>query len=202
MSETVRKEACLKSLKKRIKSLVDINETDLDIIAGHFECRLLKKDQMLLREGASCDVWGFVNSGLLRIYSHKSSGEEYTNWFLKEGEFFSEFVSFFKQAPSLENFMALEDTEILIVSAATLQKLIDRYPVFDKFVRLVYQEIIVTIKEDMLHKIRLNAQDRYLFFMQTRPEIVRRVSLKYIASYIDITESTLSRIRRKIMENK
>lgn len=121
---------------------------------------------------------------------------------VKEGEFFSEFVSFFKQAPSLENFVALEDTGIAIVNAATLQKLIDQYPVFDRFVRLVYQETIVTIKEDMLHKIRLNAQDRYLYLMKTRPDIVRRVPLKHIASYIDITESTLSRIRRKIMQKE
>ncbi len=196
------KEACLQNLKRRMKSLIEISETDLEIITRHFECRSLKKNQMLLREGASCDMWGFVNCGLLRIYSHKSNGEEYTNWFLREGEFFSEFVSFFKQAPSLENFVALEDTEIAILNASTLQKLTDRYPVFDKFVRLVYQETIITIKEDMLHKIHLNAQDRYLYLLQTRPDIVRRVPLKHIASYIDITESSLSRIRRKIIKTE
>ncbi|MBC7848250.1 MAG: Crp/Fnr family transcriptional regulator, partial [Chitinophagaceae bacterium] len=134
-----------------------------------------------------------------RIYSHKSSGEEYTNWFVKEDEFFTEFISFFKQAPSLENVVALEDTNMVMVDAATLQLLIDRYPVFDKFVRLIYQDTIVTIKENMLYKLHLNAQGRYLRFVQTRHDIIRRVPLKHIASYLDITESTLSRIRRKIM---
>lgn len=185
-----------------MKALAVISDADLETIAGHFECRLLAKDKVLLQEGAHCDVWGFVYSGLLRIYSHKSDGDEYTSWFVKEGEFFTEFVSFFKQTPSLENFVALEDTEVATVNAATLQKLIDDYPVFEKFVRLIYQETIINIKEDMLYKIHLNAQNRYLRFMQTRPDIVGRVPLKHIATYIDITESTLSRIRRKIMNKK
>ena len=78
MSETVGKEACLERLKK-MRSLIEITESDLDIIAGHFECRLVKKDQVLMRERISCDIWSFVHTGLLRIYSHKSTGEEYTN---------------------------------------------------------------------------------------------------------------------------
>ena len=202
MPKAVRTEACLESLKEKIRSAVAISEADLDAIAGHFECRLIEKDKLLLQEGNRCDVWGFVHSGLLRVYTHKSNGDEYTSWFIKENEFFSEFVSFFSKVPSLESLAALEDTAIVTVDADTLQKLIDRYPVFDKFVRLIYQATIINIKESMLYKLHLTAQERYLRFMQTRPDIVQRVPLKHIATYIDITESTLSRIRRKIMVTK
>lgn len=189
---------CFEELKSRIRAAVRVSEEELALIVSQFECRPIAKNAALLREGGRCDFWGFVQAGLVRVYTHTATGEEFTNGFAKEGAFITEAVSFYSQSPSLENMVALEDTVLVCTTYFKLQQLFADFPAFEKFGRILYEATLSQLKRRILYRIHFDAQARYQHLLATQPDLLRRVPLKHIASYLNITDSTLSRIRRKI----
>jgi CRP-like cAMP-binding protein len=155
------------------------------------------KGEYLLKEGQYGDWWGFVYEGLFRSYSCDAKGNEYTNSFLREGSFTCELVSFYGGTVSQTNVVALEDSTILCVNKQALDLLFRNFPGFEKFGRLLYEKVLVNYKQYNLFRVRLNARERYLHFLKNEAELIKRVPLKYIASYLNVTDSSLSRIRSK-----
>ena len=193
------KQDCFEYLKSKIKSSVEISDKDVEEVAAMFECRHIAKHEFLLRAGGRCDFWGFIQTGLLHVYSHTDTGEEYTNGFAKEDSFITDSISFYTKSPSLENIQALEDTTLVCTNFTKLQQLYNRFPAFDKFARILFEERLVGLKQRIFYRVQLDAQSRYLYFINTQPELIKRVPLKLIASYLSVTDSTLSRIRRKML---
>lgn len=152
----------------------------------------------MLKEGHYGDWWGFVYKGLLRSYSLDVSEKECTNHFFKEGSFTCELVSFNGAAGSPTNVEALEETLLLYVNRQTLEELFRRLPVFERFGRLLYEETFSKYKQHTLFRVRFNAQERYQHFAKEEPDLLNRVPLKYIASYLNVTDTSLSRIRRRL----
>ncbi len=189
----------LENLKAKIGSMVCVDDNDLEAIVNQFECREIARKEFLLKEGERCDFWGFVDTGLVRSYTYTDTGEEYTNGCIRENGFITESLSFFARSKSLVNVVALEDTQLVYITHAKLQKLYKDFPVFEKFARILYEERLAGMKAGILYLVQLDAKSRYLHFVKTQPELLKRVPLKYIASYLNITDSTLSRIRRKTL---
>ena len=186
-------------ITKRLRACEGMSEAEVTRITAAFDCRKFAKGALLLQEGSQCDFWGFVGVGLVRVYTHTATGEEYTNGFVREGAFLTEIVSFYTQSPSLENLVALEDTVLVYTTFSKLQKLFKESAAFEKFGRLLYEQLLTQLKQRILYRIRFDAQTRYRHLLETQPELLRRVPLKYLASYLNITDSTLSRIRRKLV---
>ena len=186
-------------LTTQIRHYIQVKNEDAARIFAAFSCRKVEKGGFLLKEGQYGDWWGFVYQGLLRSYSYDREGLEYTNAFFREGSFTCELVSFSGVAVSHTNVVALEDAEILCVNRATLDALFRNYPDFERFGRLLYEKVLISYKQSNLFRVRLNAHERYLHFLKNEPELIKRVPLKYIASYLNVTDTSLSRIRRRTL---
>jgi CRP-like cAMP-binding protein len=199
--QMVNEQAALEYLKEKIKAFISIEADDMEAIVSQFECRKIAKDDFLLHEDEYCNFWGFIFEGLVRVYTYTEKAEEYTNGFAREGSFITESASFFTQSPALENMVALEDTLLIVTDYSKLQQLFNDYPVFEKFARILYESRLAEFKRRIHHRIHFDAQTRYLYFIENQPELARRLPLKHIASYLNITDSTLSRIRRKIVHS-
>lgn len=184
-------------LTTQIRHYIPVKDEDAVHIFAPFSCRKLAKGEFLLKEGQYGDWWGFVYQGLLRSFSYDRDGVEYTNTFFREGSFTCELISFSGVAVSQTNMVALEDAEILCVNKATLDELFRNYPDFERFGRLLYEKVLISYKQDNLFRVRLTAQERYLHFLKNEPELIKRVPLKYIASFLNVTDTSLSRIRRR-----
>lgn len=185
-------------LTQKLRVYADLTDVQLNEIIENFELCVYPKNEYLLKEGQVCGFWGFIQQGLIRSYTLTDDGEEYTIGCIYEDSFITESLSFVRQLPSSVNIHALEDTTLVYISFPNLQKLFTRFPAFESFARKLYEDRLAGIKSRMLFRVQLNATDRYCYLLKSQPELIRRVPLKYIASYLGITDSTLSRIRRKI----
>jgi len=157
------------------------------------EVEISKKD-FILKQGRICYNIYFVKKGLLRCYYIKDD-KEINSWFMKETDIIFSVESFLNQVPSRENIQALEDSTLYFIEYEELQYLYHHCPEFN-FVGRVLTEKYYQLSEQRLYSLRMQrAIERYNFIMHHFPQIILRVPSKYIASYLGITEETLSRIR-------
>lgn len=157
---------------------------------------VLPKKDYLLRAGHVSRNICFIAKGLLRCFYFKD-GEEVSSWFMKEGDVIISVESFFTQKESYESIQALEDSLLYYITYDELQHLYRHFPEFN-FIGRVLVERYYTLSEQRLFSLRMQrSQERYEYLLQHHPELVLRVPMKNLASYLGITEETLSRIRSK-----
>lgn len=154
----------------------------------------LKKGKLLQPIGHTCRTIYFMEKGAARIYYYKD-GTDITEYFAFENSFIARVESLFSGRPSRKAIEIIEDAELVAINATELFKLYDQYPEIERLFRKVteagYVETVNRLENLQFH----SAEERYKTLVEEHPEIVQRVPLKYIASYLGITQVSLSRIR-------
>ena len=187
------------------KQLIDLLETykripeeDQDTILSAFKPQSFDEGEYAFRGGQVCRHMFFVCSGILRIVSVNDKGTEVTHYFLKQRQFCTILASFNTQTVTDDNIQASCKTEVLAVSKANLLALYQKLPFMEALMDRIIQDAL-------LEKVRLRnsylGQDslaRYKLFLAQQPEIARHVPLGDIASYLGITQQSLSRLRRNL----
>lgn len=165
-------------------------------IASHFEEQEFSKNEFFLKEGKVCDLL-YLAEGLMRAYTYDLTGNEVTtNFFAKEQQVFDH-ASFFLQTPSEENIQALTDCLAYSITFQKMNHLFHSIPEFREYGRGMLVKELVSYKKRALSMINKSAEQRYEELIRDKPEIFQFVQLKHIASYLGITNSSLSRIRRE-----
>lgn len=182
-----------------LQSICSLSPQLIDYLSQHLKCRELSKKDFLLRAGHISQSVCFIQQGLLRaFYAH--GDKDVTSWFMKEGDVTFSIESFYDQVESYENIQALEDSIIYYINHKELEYIYKTFPEFNLIGRILtikYHKLWVK----QLYSIRMqSACDRYKWLLENHPDLLRRVPAKYIASYLDITDVTLSTIRAKIMK--
>lgn len=138
----------------------------------------------------------FILKGIARAYYNKD-GKDVSCYFAKEGMFITGIDSFFTQQPSIYDCMALEDTVTFAITFEALEQAYALSPEFNEFGRKYITHAYIDLVE-RLNAIQFqSSQTRYDFFIQKHPDLMNRIPLGHIASYLGITQETLSRIRAK-----
>lgn len=166
-------------------------------VAAGFHYFELGKGEYLLREGKVNDAYLFLDSGFMRAYAVNTAGEEITTGLYRPGSVVFEVASFFHRTPARENIHALTGCTGWAVSFAELNALFHGLPQFREFGRHLLVSGFAALKDRMLSTITEPAEVRYQKLLERQPEILQGVPLKYIASYLGITDSSLSRIRKE-----
>ena len=154
------------------------------------------KDSFLLREGQIARKLYFVESGLLRGFHYKDS-KEVINWFSYENLFATAMYSFVSQKPSYENIQALENTKVKTITYQKLQDLYKRHPDFERIGRLLTEQYYIQLEERLISLQFQTAKERYENILQKEPQLIHRISLGHLASYLGMTQENLSRVRSK-----
>lgn len=154
----------------------------------------VKKGQSLLRNGERCSDLYHIEKGLLRGFYY-SDEKEITHWFAREGEFATCFYSFITQKPAVESIETLEACELVSISYSGLQKLYKDFPETERVGRLLTEAYYVKLENRLLGLQFTDAKTRYDSLLANNPTLLQRAPLGYIASYLGITQETLSRIR-------
>ena len=125
-------------------------------------------------------------------------GKEITHWFGFENDFVTSFHSFTTQEPAVENLQLLEGSILWSISKDTLTELFNRFHDIERLVRIAYEKYYIRLEERYVNAQFKTAAERYHQLLQEAPHIPERVPLGHIASYLGISQETLSRIRSRL----
>ncbi|MET4141020.1 Crp/Fnr family transcriptional regulator [Pedobacter sp. UYP1] len=171
-------------------------------IAAQFTRKNISKNQLQLTAGKICDEYLFLEKGYMRAFAHDTEGNEVTTSFYRQGQLIFEVSSFFNRTRSQENIQALTDCEGWSINYEQLNNLFHTLPEFRDFGRSVLVKGFATLKIRTLAMITETAEERYEHLFATNPEIFQHAPLKNIASYLGITDTSLSRIRKELVKKR
>jgi signal-transduction protein with cAMP-binding, CBS, and nucleotidyltransferase domain len=183
-------------LIKVINSFQDLDLETEKAIEKYFVVEKFKKDELIVEEGKICRKVYFIKFGAIRRFCHEE-GIEVTKWIYTDNQFVTSLSSFFEQKPSFESFQACEETIVYSLSYSDELILLE-YPLFSKFHMRQLRLYLSKINE-FHHMFRLmTAQEKYMYLLESFPQIILKAKLKHIASLIGVSQETLSRIRASI----
>ena len=154
-----------------------------------------KKGEKILTQGSKANYLYFIEKGVLHNY-YFHDGKQVSSWFYNEHHFITSWHGFYAQKASFEEIECLEDCQLYQISYKDYQKLIADFPAFGNFARLLAEEMLTFIDEFSKGWSFLTAKEKYQLLLNYFPDIEQRVKLGYIASFLGISQETLSRIRR------
>lgn len=181
-----------------IKSKISVTEEEMAIILSYFKPIRLKKNELLLTNGQSSQRTFFVTSGCLRIFFINEEGQDSTRYFAFENQFATALVSFITSEPSEEFIQAVEDSEVYYITHKNFYHLLDIIPQWEKFYRIYLEIAYVTNTKRLMSFLVQDALEKYRQLLDENPIIVRRLSNKMVASYLNISQETLSRLKSKL----
>jgi len=157
-----------------------------------------KPKEFFIEEGKKNHSLGFVIKGLVRAYYISDKGEDVTILFASENNYATDYLSLLDQRPSRYYFQCLEPTTIITLSYQHMENGYKAFSGFERYGRLVAEEILKSF-QNRIESFQFNqGEQRYRNFIIENKQIVNRISLTHLSSYLGIQRPSLSRIRRKI----
>jgi CRP-like cAMP-binding protein len=187
----------LNSIKKYIKSIVDISDDKLDKFLSLGKEESLSNGNYYIEFDQVCDKVSFIKKGFVRFF-HVNKGEEITRDFLFENNFITSFKSYITGQPSEVYIQALDDCELSTFKKSDIIEYYDKNPKIERLGRIIAEHQFIAIENYFLSFLNEDAETRYKKLLERSPELVQKIPLKYIASFLGITPQHLSRIRKII----
>lgn len=183
-------------LCKKINSLTEISVSGLDRLFEIAYQRQLTKGEIILKQGQMCSTIVFVEKGYLRTFIDKD-GTEINIDFTFEGNFTTNLKSLRSSSPSNTNIQAGERTTIYEFNKDTLLDLYKVSAEIESFGRKLLEQFLIN-QEEHTNLFKLySPTERYHYLQANKPEILQRISLSHLSSYLGVARETLSRIRKK-----
>ena len=183
-----------KPLVDFIQTMYPLRDEIIDYIHEHTYLKRLPRGKYLLKPGDECSHYYYIHKGILRAFV-RFGNKDITTWINPEHEITTSIRSMSKREASHEYIQALKDCELIAIPFTAMDDLYIQFPEMNMVGRLLLEEYYAGA-EDRAFICRIpNAAARYKYFLQSRTELINRLPLKYIASYLGITVETLSRLR-------
>jgi CRP-like cAMP-binding protein len=177
----------------------NLSEIDFHKGSQHWYRRTISKGDFFNMQNFVCSDLGFIKSGLFRIYYYDEETMADRNmFFFSEGQFIVSFRSFIYQYPCIYYIEALEDAELYAIKYQDLQNLYSTNKGWANTGRLL-AELFFEYAQSRMESLLFNTvEQRYIKLLKEQPEILKRIALYHIASYLGITSQSLSRIRKRL----
>ena len=176
----------------------NVTEFELSQFASKLNFKELKKKDIFLQSGKVQKAMGFIAKGLVRSFFIDQNGIEITVGFYSESDYATHYAAFVTQRASRYSIQCLEATTMICLSFEDMQLVYQQLPAFEKYGRLVAEEILKRQQARIESFIFQTAEERYLDFIEYHPTLFNRISLSNLCSYLGIERQTLTRIRQKL----
>ena len=188
------------SISNTIGQYIALTPEEKDFLISSLVVQRLKQGEFLEHAGDSATHLTYVNTGCLMTYYTDTSGNDHVLQFATSGWWTGDLTCYIKSTPNHYSTKALADSEVLLLTKVGMETLLEKYPKFERYFRIIFQNSLITHQERILQGFSSAADERYQYFLEKYPTLEQYVPLKYIASYLGITPEFLSKIRRKLME--
>lgn len=162
------------------------------------ELRHYPRGAYFLRSGETARYFGYVESGYFAYSAIDSEGNEHITGFALINNFAGDYYSSMRQRPAFNDLKAAVDSTVHVIDSATLRKAMSDYP--DKRIHLA-EELFRTAHQRYLNLYLQTPKERYVALLERCPDIFRHITLRELASYLQITPTHLSRIRKELRDN-
>ncbi|WP_312991802.1 Crp/Fnr family transcriptional regulator [Chryseobacterium flavum] len=176
-------------------------QEELDEIFQAHEKKSFQKGDFILEESKTANEYYILESGLARSFVNDFNGNEVTTHFFVENEVIIEVSSLFQRIPSQENIVCITDCECWKCDYNTFQDLFHKIPNLREWGRAWMSKELFDYKQRSVEMFTLSATKRYLNLLEQKPKVVQFAPLKQIASYLGVTDTSLSRIRKELVSH-
>jgi len=159
----------------------------------------LDKNEYFSMEGQVTKDLGFICKGIMRIFYLNEKGEEWNKHFLQENDFVASSIS--PEKKSITNIQALSKVLILCIPYVELMKIANKHKQINVFIQKLTFEYLEQKQEREIRLLSENAMSNYLMFIENFPDFENKIPHYHIASYLGITPTQLSRLRKKLEKN-
>ncbi len=187
----------MEAFNNYIKQFPHYTPKVFELVLPFLSVKTIEAGDFLLQQGKICRNIAFIEEGLLRLY-YLIDGKEVTNCFCKENTITTSYISLITQKESEITIQAIEDTKLIILPYSALLNLYEKDLFWQQVGRLAAETEFITTEGHNRFLRDLSATEKYKQIIENENDLLQRVPLNYLATYLQIAPETLSRIRKKI----
>ena len=184
-------------LKNYLQQKMVISNDELESILICFKKLQAKKNQILIEQNKICKQLFFIKKGCLRVVCTRDDGQEWTRQIAIENEFITIFPSFLEQTSSGSYLQTVEASEVFYISYSNFKKLNSIVPYWEKLYTSILEQTYVSSIKRIEKLIAMDGKHLYEDFKINHPELLKRLPNKVLASYLGVSQETLSRLKIK-----
>lgn len=189
----------MERLLKSIQDYISLSEKEIELLYNAIEKRLFRKNDVIFTEGNLAEDIYYVTKGCVRLF-YTVDGTDKTAFFYTEGQFICAGESYTYNIPAVENYQAVEDTELFIFSKSKIEILLKEVPNLEVIARIATENELITCQKVIASFVTKSAEERYIDLLNTQRELFQRVPQQYIASFLGVSPETLSRIKARVFK--
>ncbi|GGH74189.1 Crp/Fnr family transcriptional regulator [Phaeocystidibacter marisrubri] len=189
----------MERLIENIKSYISLNDKEIQLLHDSVEKRVFSKNEVIFTEGKVSDEIYFVTKGCVRLF-YNVDGNDKTAFFYTEGQFICAGESYTFHIPAMENYQAIEQSELFIFTKSKIERLLNEAPKFEIIARIATENELITCQKVIASFVTKSAEERYLDLLVAQGELFHRVPQQYIASFLGVSPETLSRIKARVFK--
>lgn len=186
----------LSKVFQSIEKVIELDTQEKHIFTSLVELTYINRNNYLLKEGQRCNYEYFIINGCLRSYHLEENAIEHTTLFAIEGWWTGNLKSFVRNTPSEFYIQAVEDSTIMRIPKKNMEELYSKIPKLERYFRVLLQNRLLATQDRISRHLSESARERYIKFITLYPNLEQRVPSKHIASYLGITPTYLSRLKK------
>jgi CRP-like cAMP-binding protein len=189
-------------LFKNFAKHISLTKAEEKYLMTLFEYKVIKAKDFLVQQGEVSKQSAFVLNGCLRGYTIDSNGFEHVLSFAPKDWWIADMYSLLSQKPGNLNIEAMVDTELALISKTNQDLMYEKVPKLERFFRIIIEKSLVAYQQRLNDNLSLTANERYMKFCKTYPQLINEIPQKQIAAYIGVTPEFLSKLRAKQAKTK
>ena len=185
----------MQELINKIKNRIALSSEAEEYLFSIAREKKISKGDIVIREGQTVNKIYFVKKGCLRSYCIDKNGKEHTLLFAIDGWWMSDYIAIHNNEPATLMVDCLTPTTVLEFNAKEINGVLNLFPEYEPFQRYMLERHVVSLQKRILNQLQLTATERYDLFLEQHPDTEQYARNYHIASYLGVTQQSLSRIR-------